>query len=54
MQFEVVGDWRLKDAYLEGIKKVTPEDVQRVAKKYIIADTRTVGVLVPVNNSKGK
>ena len=53
-QFEVVGDWRLKDAYLEGIKKVTPEDVQRVAKKYIIADTRTVGVLVPVNNSKGK
>jgi len=46
--FEMIGDWRLKDKYLEGIRKVTPEEVQRVAKKYLIEDKRTVGVLIPI------
>jgi zinc protease len=46
--FEMIGDWRLKDSYLEGIRKVTPGDVQRVAQKYLIEDTRTVGILVPL------
>ena len=50
-QFELIGDWRLKDAYLKGIRKVTPEDVQRVAKKYLVADQRTVGILIPIKNS---
>jgi len=45
--FEIVGDWRLKDKYLDGIRKVTPQDVQRVAKKYLIEDKRTVGILIP-------
>jgi predicted Zn-dependent peptidase len=27
---------------------VTKEDVQRVAKQYLIEDARTVGILVPV------
>ncbi len=46
-QFEMIGGWRLKDVYLEGIRNVTPGDVQRVAKKYLIEDRRTVGILVP-------
>jgi zinc protease len=51
-EFELLGDWRLKDRYLEGIRKVTPEDVQQVAKKYLIEDKRTVGILIPVKNEK--
>lgn len=48
--FEVIGGWRLMDTYLEGIRKVTPEDVRRVAKKYLTEDNRTVATLVPVKN----
>src|SRR5207249_3324048 len=29
----VVGDWRFLIRYLEGIRKVSPEDVQRAAQK---------------------
>ncbi|GAB4544142.1 MAG: pitrilysin family protein [Thermodesulfovibrionia bacterium] len=46
--FEMLGDWRLKDKYLDGIRRVRPEDVQRVAKKYLTEDNRTVGVLIPL------
>jgi zinc protease len=45
--YEALGDWRLMDSYLDGIRKVTREDVQRVALKYLDRDRRTVGVLVP-------
>lgn len=50
--FEVLGDWRLKDRYLEGIRKVEAEDVQRVARKYLIEDNRTVGILIPTKNKE--
>ena len=53
-QFELIGDWRMKDTYLEGIRKVTPEDVQRVARKYLVADQRTVGILIPVKNGSNQ
>jgi zinc protease len=45
--FEMLGGWRLKDAYLEGIRNVTAGDVQRVAAKYVRPENRTVGILVP-------
>lgn len=45
---EMIGDWRLKDRYPEGIRKVTAEDVQRVARKYLIEDKRNVGILIPI------
>lgn len=48
VMFEMLGDRKLKDKYFEGIHKVTPQDVQRVAQKYIIEDKRTVGILVPI------
>jgi len=36
------------EAYLDNIRKVTKEDVQRVARRYLVEDSRTVGVLLPV------
>jgi zinc protease len=46
--FEVIGGWRLMDQYLDGIRKVRPEDLQEVAKRYLGEEKRTVGVLVPL------
>jgi|MudIll2142460700_1097286.scaffolds.fasta_scaffold01283_7 zinc protease len=46
-KFELLGSWKLKDTYLDGIRKVTPEDVRRVAKKYFSEENRTVGILIP-------
>jgi zinc protease len=37
--------------YLPGIRKVTREDIQRVAKQYLEQDRRTVGVLIPVKEN---
>ncbi|MFO0752981.1 MAG: pitrilysin family protein [Thermodesulfovibrionales bacterium] len=47
--FEMMGGWRLMDTYLEGIKKVTPAEVQAVAKRYFSDDNKTVGILLPLN-----
>ncbi|WP_455217630.1 M16 family metallopeptidase, partial [Kaarinaea lacus] len=45
---ETVGlDWRLMDEYVERLKAITPEQVQAVAKKYLIDDHLTVAVLEP-------
>ena len=51
-EFELIRDWKLKDEYLEGVRRVTTDDVQRVAKKYLVEDNRTVGTLVPVKKQK--
>jgi zinc protease len=53
-EFEMIGDWKLKYRYIDGIRKVTPADVQRVAGKYFVEDKRTVGILIPVKNRKSK
>jgi len=47
-QYEIVTGWRTVDNYLPSIQKVAPEDIQRVAKKYLIQDNRTVGILIPL------
>lgn len=52
--FEMLGDWKLIDRYFEGIRKVTPQDVQRVAQKYLVEDKRTVGILVPIKKKDSK
>jgi len=46
--FEMLGGWRLKNEYMENLKKVKPEDLTRVANKYLTEDNRTVGILVPI------
>ncbi|MBI5100857.1 MAG: insulinase family protein [Nitrospirae bacterium] len=50
--FEMIGGWRLIDTYLEGVRKVTPQDVRRVAEKYLVAERRTTGILVPLEEKK--
>ena len=45
---ETVGlDWRLNEEYTKRIREVTAEQVQSVAKKYLINDTLTVAILEP-------
>jgi len=45
--YEIAGGWRQMDDYLDGIRKVSREDIRRVAKKYLERDRRTVGILIP-------
>ncbi len=45
---ESVGDWRLWETYLPGIRAVTKEDIMRVARKYFSEDNRTVAILSPI------
>ena len=41
------GDWRLFFLNRDRIRKVTPEDVQRVANAYLLPSNRTVGEFIP-------
>jgi zinc protease len=45
--YEIAGGWRQMESYLDGIRKVTREDIRRVAKRYLDRDRRTVGTLIP-------
>ncbi len=45
--YETAGGWRQMDDYIEGIRKVTREDIRRVAQQYLDRDRRTVGILLP-------
>jgi zinc protease len=40
-------DWQLMDQFVDRLRAVTPEQVQAVAKKYLIDDHLTVAVLDP-------
>jgi zinc protease len=51
--FEMIGGWQFLNKYLEGIRKVTPGDVRRVAEKYLVAERKTTGILVPLNAAGG-
>ncbi len=45
---ETVGlSWRMLDQYVERIRAITPEQIQQVAKKYLIDDNLTVATLIP-------
>jgi zinc protease len=52
-QHEIALTWRAIDDYLPSIRKVSPEDIQRVARKYLIPDNRTVGILIPLPPKEG-
>lgn len=41
----VLGDWRQIFTYLEEIRKVTPDDIQRVANQYFVSTNKTVAFL---------
>ena len=42
-----MADWRMMYVHRDRLKAVKPEDVQRVAAKYLKEDNRTVGVFIP-------
>ncbi len=45
---ETVGlGWKYAQEYLERIRKVTPEQIQQVTKKYLVDDHLTIAVLEP-------
>jgi zinc protease len=41
------GDYRFYDKYIAGVERVTAADVQRVAKKYLQANLKTIGYFEP-------
>ncbi len=45
--YAAINQPRYLDTYLDKIKQVTPADVQRVAKRYLTADNRTVAAFDP-------
>jgi zinc protease len=51
---ETVARWTLLKEFIPKIQQVTREDVRRVAQKYLVANNRTVGILVPVKDGKPK
>ena len=48
--YEIAGGWRQMDSYLEGIRKVTREDIRHVARQYLNTDRRTLGTLIPTKD----
>lgn len=48
----IAGDWRYLLNHPKEIRKVTPQDIMRVAKKYLIKRNRTVAVLVKKNKNR--
>jgi zinc protease len=51
-EFMAQGDWRLAFLYRDRLKKVTADDVNRVAKEYLIKSNRTMGEFIPTDNPK--
>jgi zinc protease len=47
-KYESVATWKLLDGFVDGVRKVTAADVQRVAQEYLVKENRTVAILVPV------
>ncbi|HSB71963.1 MAG TPA: pitrilysin family protein [Candidatus Methylomirabilis sp.] len=49
--YEAVASWRLLAGYLDGIRKVTAADVQRVAREYLTQENRTAAILIPTKQA---
>jgi zinc protease len=46
-EFVAIGDWTLYHTLLGKLEQVTPADVQRVARKYLISSQNTTGWFIP-------
>jgi zinc protease len=53
-RYEIALSWRTIDDYIPSIRKVTAEDIQRVARQYFSPDNRTVGTLIPLPPKEGR
>jgi len=49
-----MGDWTYYVTFAENLKKVTPEDVKRVAEKYLNEDQLTIGYFIPKQAKGGQ
>ena len=49
-----VAHWTLLKEFIPKMQQVTAEHIRRVAKKYLVPENRTVGILVPVKTGKPK
>jgi len=47
-----VARWTLLKEFIPKIQEVTSEQIREAAKKYLVAENRTVGVLVPLKTAK--
>jgi zinc protease len=45
----VAGDYQFFDRYLAALEKVTPQDIQRVARTYLDPDQQTIGFFEPTS-----
>ncbi|CAH9019166.1 putative zinc protease [Candidatus Nitrosacidococcus sp. I8] len=43
-------DWRLIDEYVDQVSAITPEQIQMVAKEFLIENNQTRGELIPISN----
>lgn len=50
----LTGDWRRLFKQLDAIAAVTPEDIQRVAKRTFTFENRTIGVIEPLQTAAAK
>jgi zinc protease len=53
-RYEISLTWSALDDYIPSIRKVSPEDIRRVAKRYFVPENRTVGTLIPLPPKEGK
>lgn len=47
------GDYGYERLYLERVRNVTPEDILRVARRYLVQKNLTAGALLPEDKTKG-
>lgn len=50
-EWMAMGDWRLFFYHRDQVKKVTPQDVQRVAAAYLKSSNRTIGQFIPTDKA---
>ena len=53
-RYEIAANWKSVDEYLLSIRRVTADDVMRVARQYLLPGNRTVGILTPLPPQKDK
>jgi zinc protease len=51
-EWEAQGDWRLYFLFRDRVEAVKPDDVKRVAAKYLKRDNRTVGLYIPTEKAE--
>jgi zinc protease len=51
-EWAAAGDWRLFFLHRDRVEKVTADDVNRVARTYLVRSNRTVGIYIPTQKAE--